>query len=221
MAPTKPELRRQVRDARAAIEGVREPERLLAVARGAGLLDPRGRPGHVGAVTIAAYIASPGEPDPAAVRSAVRAAGGRVLLPIPLPGRRLGWVLDDGRYAPDPALPVQVPVGAELGRGAACLIDQGVTLVLAPALAVDRSGARLGQGGGFYDALLAQLAQSSRIGDSGSPAGHGGHPARGIAVLAVVHDDEVLAPGSIPRDAHDAPVGAALTPTGIVRLGPA
>jgi len=185
-----------------------EPQRMLAVLRAAGALDPRGRPGEVGAVTIAAYIASPGEPDTAAVRAAVRAAGGRVLLPVPLPGRDLGWVLDEGSYAPDPALPVRVPIGPELGRGAPCLIEQAATLVLAPALAVDRSGARLGQGGGFYDTLLAQLAQHVAA-------------ARPIGVLAVVHDDEVLAPGMIPRDAHDMPVGAALTPAGIVRLGPA
>jgi 5-formyltetrahydrofolate cyclo-ligase len=219
VAPTKSELRRRIRAARAARVPTGEPEQLLAVLRATGLLDPRGRPGRVGAVTITAYIASPGEPDTAAVRAAVRAAGGRVLLPVPLPGRGLGWVLDEGRYAPDPTLPVQVPVGPELGRGAAGLVDQDITLVLAPALAVDRSGARLGQGGGFYDALLAQLAPSAGVARPAPAGGASGDPDRPITVLAVVHDDEVLAPGTIPRGAHDVPVGTALTPGGIVRLG--
>jgi 5-formyltetrahydrofolate cyclo-ligase len=201
----KSELRRRIRSARAARGRSDDPQLLLDAARHAGLLDPEGRPGHVGAVTIAAYVASPGEPDPAAIREAVRAAGGRVLLPIPRSGRRLEWALDEGRYAMDATLPVQVPSGPVVGEGAACLVAHRVSLVLAPALAVDRTGARLGQGGGFYDTVLAELARAVEQ----DP----------IRVAAVVHDDEVLAGGQIPRDAHDVAVAEALTTSGVIRLG--
>jgi 5-formyltetrahydrofolate cyclo-ligase len=173
---------------------------LLQVARSAGLLDPRGRAGPLGTITVAAYLAMPGEPDPGALVAAARASGGTVLLPIPHAGRVLGWAVDTGQHARSARLPVVVPESPEVGRGAAALLAAGVRIVLAPALAVTTDGARLGNGGGYYDTLLAQLAGR-------------------IEVMAVVHDDEVLAPGEIPTEPHDARVSAALTPTRLLRLG--
>jgi 5-formyltetrahydrofolate cyclo-ligase len=172
---------------------------LLVAARAAGLLDARA---DADAATIAAYLAAPGEPDPAAIRAAVRGAGGTVLLPIPLPARTLGWALDDGRWVPGERFPVPQPAGPSLGTGVGPLVAAGVGLVLAPALAVDRSGTRLGQGGGYYDTLLAALADVAE-------------PPR---VVVVVHDDEVLPAGALPRGEHDAPVGEVLTPSGLVTL---
>ena len=202
MAATKSELRRIIRARRAArAPDAQEAPALLAAARAAGLLGPGGSPD--GSLAVAAYIASPGEPDPQGIRASVRAAGGVVLLPVPCPGRELAWALDDGRYALDRTLPVSVPTGPEVGRGAGCLTERGVSLLLVPALAVDRSGTRLGQGGGFYDRLLADL---------------GAAPAA-LRVAAVVHPEEVLAAGELPRDAHDVPVPTALTYAGLVALG--
>ena len=66
--------------------------------------------------------------------------------------------------------------------------------MLAPALAVDGAGRRLGQGGGSYDRAL---------------------DAHERAVLAVVFDDELIE--SVPAQAHDRPVGGTLTPAGGVR----
>jgi 5-formyltetrahydrofolate cyclo-ligase len=71
-----------------------------------------------------------------------------------------------------------------------------------PALAVDGAGTRLGQGGGSYDRALARLGAGARR-----------------LVLAVVHDDEVLA-GPLPREPHDVGVDGALTPSGLVLFGP-
>jgi len=65
-------------------------------------------------------------------------------------------------------------------------------VILVPALAVDRSGTRLGQGGGSYDRALARR-----------------HPDALIA--AVVNDDEYAA-WPLPRDAHDVLVNAVITP---------
>jgi 5-formyltetrahydrofolate cyclo-ligase len=174
-------------------------ERLLAAAREAGLLELAA---DATPAPVAAYVAAPGEPDPVAIRDAIREAGGTVLLPIPLPARVLAWAPDDGRHVPSGRFPVPQPAGAPIGSGPAPLIDAGVRLVLAPALAVDRSGTRLGQGGGYYDTLLPGLAALSR-------------PPR---VVVVVHDDEVLAAGALPRGRQDAPVREALTPGGLVVL---
>jgi 5-formyltetrahydrofolate cyclo-ligase len=201
LAQAKRAARARVRQARAAsaLDPTAVAERLLAAARAAGLLDP---PGAKDGPRIAAYVAAPGEPDPAAIRTAVRAAGGIVLLPVPLSGRTLGWALDDGRYLPGERFPVPQPAGPQLGTGVGPLVAAHVGLVLAPALAVDRSGTRLGQGGGYYDTVLAALAEVAQ-------------PPR---VVVVVHDDELLPAGTLPRGPHDAPIAEVLTPGGLVTL---
>ena len=71
-------------------------------------------------------------------------------------------------------------------------------IVLVPALAVDRTGVRLGRGGGFYDRALALCAP-------------------GTPLVAVVRDGEVL--DSLPAESHDVPMTHALTPTrGMIAL---
>jgi 5-formyltetrahydrofolate cyclo-ligase len=69
-------------------------------------------------------------------------------------------------------------------------------LVLAPALAVDFSGTRLGRGGGWYDRALA-------------------HASADALVLAVCFPWEVLPAGALPRQFHDRPVDGALTNQGV------
>jgi 5-formyltetrahydrofolate cyclo-ligase len=66
-------------------------------------------------------------------------------------------------------------------------------VVVVPALAVARDGARLGRGGGYYDRALQHV--------------------RADAVLvALVFDDELL--DELPVEAHDQPVSAVVTPSG-------
>jgi 5-formyltetrahydrofolate cyclo-ligase len=184
------------------------------VPGGRGLLPGGGRaapaaPAGPGGAAIAAYLALRGEPDPVRVCTEVRTTGGVVLLPIPLPDRELAWAHDDGRHgAMSAPVRVPVPLGDRVGVGAAALHAHGVAVLLIPALAVDRSGRRLGQGGGYYDRLLGELAE---LGDPGD---------EGVRVVAVVHDDEVLDAGDIPIEPHDRVVHAALTPGGFQPLGP-
>jgi 5-formyltetrahydrofolate cyclo-ligase len=66
--------------------------------------------------------------------------------------------------------------------------------VLVPALAVDRSGRRLGRGGGSFDRALCRVDRSR--------------------TLALVYDDEVL--DEIPAEPHDCRVGGILTPSGLL-----
>lgn len=71
--------------------------------------------------------------------------------------------------------------------------------VLVPALAVDRSGVRLGRGGGFYDRALVHRNPRARL-------------------IAVIRDDELL--DALPHKPHDVPMTHALTPGGgLVELG--
>ena len=79
-----------------------------------------------------------------------------------------------------------------LGRDAIA----GCDLVLVPALLVDRSGTRLGKGGGCYDRALSRTT--------------------GLTV-ALLHDHELV--DVLPAEPHDVRVDAVATPSlGVVRL---
>lgn len=201
----KPVTRREVRDARREREASRPGGDGDALARHLPeALALLGRPGGADAppATVAVYVSLPGEPATGALRRALRSGGHRVLLPFLLADLDLDWVVDrDGTAAP--ADPLRPP-GPRLGLPALTSAD----LVLVPALAVDGAGTRLGQGGGSYDRALARLR--------GRPAGAGGP-----LVLAVVHEDEVLAGARLPREQHDVPVHGVLTPAGVRLLGAA
>lgn len=145
---------------------------------------------------VTAYSPSADEADvmPLAREMAVR--GARLAFPVASGGRELQWALWDGKspFVPSPARGFgDEPDGPRLG--VAALAE--AALVLAPAVAVDRSGTRLGHGGGYYDRALRHLRP-------GSP------------VVVVVHPWELLEGGALPRHEHDVPVDAALTADGLM-----
>ncbi|MDO5721792.1 MAG: 5-formyltetrahydrofolate cyclo-ligase [Actinomycetaceae bacterium] len=72
-------------------------------------------------------------------------------------------------------------------------------LVLVPALGVDASGVRLGQGGGWYDRELSYL------------------PAQ-VPVVGCVPSSQFLPSGFLPRAGHDHPVNAVATESGFSPL---
>ncbi len=140
--------------------------------------------------TVCAYVASAVEPGSLAMVEALRSHGLRVLLPVVV-GDGLDWAAYDGRLRVG-AFGLREPEGPLLGAAAV----GSAALVLVPALAVDHSGVRLGQGGGYYDRAL------------GLSTG---------AVVAVVRDEEFVP--SLPAEPHDVRVDAVLTPgRGVVRL---
>ena len=129
---------------------------------------------------MAAYESRPTEPPTDVLVRVLRATGHKVLLPITNPDLTLDWDLDGRRLPPE-----------AIGSAA---------LVLTPGLAVDRSGRRLGQGGGSYDAALAYV-----------PAG--------VPIVTLLWDDE-LVEGPVPTEPHDRAVDGVITPDrGLVWLG--
>ena len=162
--------------------------------------------------TFAAYLGVGYEPPTLPLLAALHAAGHQVLLPICEPGRALSWVywtpaseVVRSRYAP-----IQEPAG-ERHDTALMHHTDGIFL---PATAVDYSGNRIGQGGGYYDKFLAVLAA---LFPSGTPADDGGQLPP-VPTAAVVYDGEVLPAGSIPAEPFDRRVAAALTPAGVLPL---
>ncbi|MFE4518672.1 5-formyltetrahydrofolate cyclo-ligase [Kitasatospora sp. NPDC056783] len=162
-----------------------------------------GLAGHAGELagpgaTVAAYVSVGAEPGTRPLLDALRARGVRVLLPVLLADNDLDWAEYAGPGALAPAgRGLLEPVGPRLGPRAVT----EAAVVLLPGLAVDRSGLRLGRGGGSYDRVLDRLARA------------GARPV--LAVLLYEH--ELLE--RVPAEPHDRPVDLAVLPSGVRELG--
>jgi 5-formyltetrahydrofolate cyclo-ligase len=143
------------------------------------------------AATVAAYVSIGKEPGTGSLIEMLHAQGRRVILPALLRDNDLDWAVytgSDGLVSGGRGL--LEPVGPRLGVDAIA----GADLVLTPGLAVDRTGMRLGRGGGSYDRALGRVPV-------GTPVG------------ILLYDGEVV--DSVPADAHDRRVMWAVTPSGI------
>lgn len=160
----------------AAIDRDREAAALSAHLL--GFLTERLGPGS--GARIAAYESTPAEPPTERLLADLTAAGYDVVVPITNPDWTLDWKRLDGTV-----------LGVDALRSA--------PVVLAPGLAVDRTGTRLGQGGGCYDRTLADLPEAY--------------------VVVLLHDGEV-SEQNLPRSAYDIPVHAYVTAeAGVCRVG--
>lgn len=157
------------------------------VARTAAeVLGPEAGPGPV-----AAYVSVGTEPGTGALLTALELAGVPTLLPVLMVDGDLDWAAAEGGLVPGRHGLLE-PAGARLGPDALARCR----LVVVPALAVDRTGARLGRGGGSYDRALRRTTGR---------------------VVALLHDGELAA--ALPSEQHDVPVHAVLTPAqGLVVL---
>ncbi|MEV6843394.1 5-formyltetrahydrofolate cyclo-ligase [Actinoplanes sp. NPDC051411] len=133
--------------------------------------------------TIAAYAPVGPEPGGPDLPVALLTTGARVLLPVLRSDNDLDWAEFTGDLVPGPR-GLSEPIGPRLGVEALATVD----LILVPALAVDRSGRRMGRGGGSYDRALTRAS---------APA------------VALLHDDELLE--IVPAEPHDRPVNGVIT----------
>jgi 5-formyltetrahydrofolate cyclo-ligase len=141
---------------------------------------------------VAAYAAVGSEPPTRPLIDGLSEAGVRVLLPI-IDGAELRWATYEGWESLQPGrlgIPQPAAYRGELLTAA--------DIVIAPALAVDGAGHRLGRGGGYYDRALVAVDRA--------------------LVVAAVFDDEIV--DEVPVEPHDRTVGGVLTPsTGLQPLG--
>ncbi|MBO0821085.1 MAG: 5-formyltetrahydrofolate cyclo-ligase [Nocardiopsaceae bacterium] len=147
-----------------------------------------GLPQVGGAGTVAVYYSVGSEPSTRSLVYALWKRGHYVILPVLLPDGDLDWASYEGpdSLAPGPRgllEPSQERRGVEAVARAEA--------VIVPALAVSRSGMRLGRGGGSYDRVLARVGER-------------------VPTIALVYDDELLP--SVPAAPHDQPVRAVATP---------
>ncbi|HWK92449.1 MAG TPA: 5-formyltetrahydrofolate cyclo-ligase [Luteimicrobium sp.] len=149
---------------------------------------------------VATYAARPTEPGTLALMDRLAARDVRVLLPVLGTGLQRNWA----EYAGSDDLRVRAP-GRPPEPGTPELPAEAVAdadVILVPALAVDTSGMRLGQGGGWYDRVLQ-------------------HTRPGTRVVAVVFPEEVYDASErpLPSEPHDQRVQAVATPAGWRELG--
>ena len=146
------------------------------------------------AATVAAYVSIGTEPGTGPLLDALVATGRRVILPVVLPDLDLDWAVYDGQGGLARARRgLLEPTGERLGVDAVATAD----VVLTPGLAVDRTGMRLGQGGGCYDRALGRVPV-------------------GTFTCTLLYADELL--DAVPAATHDRPVTAVATPAGVSRL---
>lgn len=193
MSGTKAELRAAILAARRALPPHEHDAEAYALGRYVQALVADGE-------TMCAYVPIGSEPGSAELIDSLQRRGIRVLLPvarhdtagIPQP---LRW----GEYRPgglvEGRFGLREPSAPWLSADAVAT----ASVILVPALAVDRAGVRLGRGAGFYDRSLVLAAPTARL-------------------VAVVRDDELV--DRLPAEPHDVRMTHALTPRrGLVSLG--
>ncbi|MDR6413683.1 5-formyltetrahydrofolate cyclo-ligase [Pseudarthrobacter sulfonivorans] len=150
--------------------------------------------------TFCAYFGVDPEPPTLPLIRELHRHGHTVLLPICEPGRRLSWAhwTPAAEFVRSRFAPVMEPGGARHDTD----VMASVAGLFIPATAVDRSGNRIGQGGGYYDVLLGSLDSKGLD----------------IPLAAIVFDSEVLPAGTIPAEEFDRKVPVALTQSGLVAL---
>lgn len=142
------------------------------------------------AKVVASYISYADEPDTKDLNLALIAKGKILLLPR-ITGKDLEWVSWNGEQS-------QISQSKKIAepKGPAVTELGDVEVIVVPALRIDRSGYRLGQGGGYYDRALPQFSVFS---------------------IGLIHPDEISSE-DLPREQWDIPLHAAATPDLVIRF---
>jgi 5-formyltetrahydrofolate cyclo-ligase len=146
------------------------------------------------AATVASYVSVGREPGTGPLLDALTGQGKRVILPLLQPDNDLDWAPYQG---PGSLLPASrgllEPAAPPLGPEAIATAD----VVIMPGLAVDRTGLRLGRGGGSYDRALGRVPV-------------------GTFTCVLLNAAEVR--DEVPAAPHDRRVTAAATELGLTRF---
>ena len=134
-------------------------------------------PEFLNSKVIASYMSYGDEPDTRQLNLELIKAGKTLLLPR-INGDNLEWVQWNGDESQlQQKKKISEPSGPAFTNLAA------IEVIIVPALRIDRSGYRLGQGGGYYDRALPHLAAWS---------------------IGLIHPDEISGE-DLPRESWDIP----------------
>ena len=190
----KAELRRTVIARRNAIDlDVRAAKSAVVCARLVELMESSGTADQR---TVAVYAAMGSEVDPAAFAAAAVARGWRVAYPCMLSatdamacGQRMcmrAVSADDASAAPFIAHPTRAFAATDIDSSRFLIVPaEALDMIVVPLVAFDRTGARLGYGGGCYDRYLPTLSPACQI-------------------IGIAFDEQRV--DHVPTDAHDLPL---------------
>lgn len=190
----KAELRRAVIARRDALDlDVRAAKSAVVCARLVELLESSGAAGQR---TVAVYAAMGSEVDPAAFAAAAVARGWRVAYPCMLSasdaatcGQRMcmrAVSAGDASEAPFIAHPTRAFAATDIDSDHFPIVPaKALDMIIVPLVAFDRTGARLGCGGGCYDRYLPTVAPKCLI-------------------VGIAFDEQRV--DHVPTDAHDLPL---------------
>ena len=190
----KAELRRAVIARRDALDlDVRAAKSAVICAR---LVERLGRSDPAAPHTVAVYAAMGSEVNPAAFAAAAAKRGWRVAYPCMLSaidaaacGQRMcmrAVAVGDASAAPFIAHPTRAFAATDIDSSRFPIVPaEALDMIVVPLVAFDRTGTRLGYGGGCYDRYLPTL----------SPA---------CQVIGIAFDEQRV--DHIPTDAHDLPL---------------
>jgi 5-formyltetrahydrofolate cyclo-ligase len=145
------------------------------------------------ATHIATYLSYGDEPSTSELNAALLKNGKVLFLPRII-GEDLEWVQWNGET--DQLAPSKFSKKILEPAGSAHSDLTQIELIIVPALRIDRSGYRLGQGGGFYDRALSKLNAWS---------------------IGLIHPDEISSE-DLPREDFDIRLKAAATPDLVLRF---
>ncbi len=189
----KAQLRVTVRKAREARTDTRREEDAIAIASHVLAL-----PAVRDASCVSIYASRATEPGTFPLIESLADRGVRVLLPILGEGLQRGWSVFQGTDDLSERAPGRPPEPSGEFLPPETLAEADVVIV--PALGVDRTGTRLGQGGGWYDRALPNASADAKL-------------------LALVYTDELRdAANPLPREDHDVPVSGVVTPDGLTSV---
>ncbi len=145
------------------------------------------------ALIVSSYLAIGSELDPAPLAAGLAELGATIALPVMA---AKAAPLEFRVWAPGGSL-----IAREWGirePAQSCPIVEP-DLLLVPLLLVDRTGQRLGYGGGFYDRTLSQLRAR-----------------KPIIAIGIAHCLQMV--DAVPQEAYDEALDYVLTPSGLVTL---
>ncbi len=114
------------------------------------------------------------------------------------------WCLDPEDLTVAPHRAASIRGAAEQGRPVSLAEMDSIDLIVCGSVAVERSGARLGKGGGYSDLEFGIATEAGLV-------------TQDTAIATTVHSSQIVADGTIPLTEHDFPIDLIVTSQQVIR----